>query len=417
MADFKRVALWEIAKTQSGWTPSRANSKLWWWNIIRLKSWELNDNTNITEYSETITQAWIENSSAKLFPKWTLLIAMYGATAGKLGILWVDASTNQAICSIQNIKWLFDSKYLFYVLLHKRDQIVKDSFWWAQPNISKTYLDNFQIPLPPLEEQKKIVAYLDELNATISKLKSEYQSQLAMLDEMRNSSLDLVFWGSRERAYNLNNWKWVKLGEVCEIIWWGTPKTDVLEYRNNGTIRRATPTDLGKVWEIISISTTEKYITELGLKSSSAKILPKGAVLFSSRASIGKIAISETELSTNQWFANFVCGENIQNTFLAYVLLYFTENIVVLSNSTTFKEVSKWSLKEFEIPLPDLETQSQIVSYLDQVHQQITMLKTQVNSQIEHCDELWQSSLEKVLTQGVEEDLKSDFSFLSSCKS
>lgn len=204
---------------------------------------------------------------------------------------------------------------------------------------------------------------------------------------------------------------------MCEIIWWGTPKTDVLEYRNNGTIRRATPTDLGKVWEIISISTTEKYITELGLKSSSAKILPKGAVLFSSRASIGKIAISETELSTNQWFANFVCGENIQNTFLAYVLLYFTENIVVLSNSTTFKEVSKWSLKEFEIPLPDLETQSQIVSYLDQVHQQITMLKTQVNSQIEHCDELWQSSLEKVLTQGVEEDLKSDFSFLSSCKS
>lgn len=55
------------------------------------------------------------------------------------------------------------------------------------------------IPLPPLEEQKKIVAYLDELNATISKLKSEYQSQLAMLDEMRNSSLDLAFWGSRER--------------------------------------------------------------------------------------------------------------------------------------------------------------------------------------------------------------------------
>ena len=258
------------------------------------------------------------------------------------------------------------------------------------------------IPLPPLEEQKKIVAYLDELNATISKLKSEYQSQLAMLDEMRNSSLDLAFWGSRERTYNLNNWKWVKLGEVCEIIWWGTPKTDVLEYRNNGTIRRATPTDLGKVWEIISISTTEKYITELGLKSSSAKILPKGAVLFSSRASIGKIAISETELSTNQWFANFVCGENIQNTFLAYVLLYFTENIVVLSNSTTFKEVSKWSLKEFEIPLPDLETQSQIVSHLDLVHQEITALKAQVNSQIDRCDELWQSSLEKVLTQGME---------------
>ncbi len=191
--------LWEIAKTQSGWTPSRSDSTLWWWGIIRLKSWELNDNIHITEHSETITQAWIENSSAKLFPKWTLLIAMYGATAGKLGILWVDATTNQAICSIQNTKWLFDSKYIFYVLLQKRDQIIKDSFWWAQPNISKTYLDNLQIPLPPLEEQKKIVAYLDELNATITKLKAEYQSQLTALDEMRNSSLDLAFWWSRER--------------------------------------------------------------------------------------------------------------------------------------------------------------------------------------------------------------------------
>lgn len=87
------------------------------------------------------------------------------------------------------------------------------------PRVTTKFFQEYdKIPLPPLEEQKKIVAYLDELNATISKLKSEYQSQLAMLDEMRNSSLDLVFWGSRERAYNLNNWKWVKLGEVCEII-------------------------------------------------------------------------------------------------------------------------------------------------------------------------------------------------------
>lgn len=70
--------------------------------------------------------------------------------------------------------------------------------WAAQKNISVKDIAQIQIPLPPLEEQKKIVAYLDELNATISKLKSDYQSQLAMLDEMRNSSIDLAFWGSRE---------------------------------------------------------------------------------------------------------------------------------------------------------------------------------------------------------------------------
>lgn len=70
--------------------------------------------------------------------------------------------------------------------------------WAAQKNISVKDIAQIQIPLPPLEEQKKIVAYLDELNATISKLKSDYQSQLAMLDEMWNSSIDLAFWGSRE---------------------------------------------------------------------------------------------------------------------------------------------------------------------------------------------------------------------------
>ena len=68
------------------------------------------------------------------------------------------------------------------------------------PRVTTKFFQEYdKIPLPPLEEQKKIVAYLDELNATISKLKSEYQSQLAMLDEMRNSSLELAFLGSRER--------------------------------------------------------------------------------------------------------------------------------------------------------------------------------------------------------------------------
>ena len=92
-------------------------------------------------------------------------------------------------------------EYLYYIISGKsfREEWAKN-MWWAVglQRVKKEWLLNFQIPLPPLEEQKKIVAYLDELNATISKLKSEYQSQLAMLDEMRNSSLDLAFWGSRE---------------------------------------------------------------------------------------------------------------------------------------------------------------------------------------------------------------------------
>lgn len=103
------------------------------------------------------------------------------------------------------LRWnerIIDPEFLFNLLnwiFHKweREKICKKAINQASLN-QKNILEK-EIPLPPLEEQKKIVAYLDELNATISKLKSEYQSQLAMLDEMRNSSLDLAFWGSRER--------------------------------------------------------------------------------------------------------------------------------------------------------------------------------------------------------------------------
>lgn len=103
-----------------------------------------------------------------------------------------------------NVSKVFPT-YLSYFLKKFQSEIGKMGKWSTFDAITKADLESLQIPLPPLEEQKKIVAYLDELNATISKLKSEYQSQLAMLDEMRNSSLDLAFWGSREREREREN--------------------------------------------------------------------------------------------------------------------------------------------------------------------------------------------------------------------
>ncbi|EAH6196907.1 restriction endonuclease subunit S, partial [Campylobacter coli] len=121
--------LGEIANTSSGGTPSR-NKKEYWenGNIKWLKSGELNDGY-IDFIEENITEEAIKNSSAKIFQKGTLLIAMYGATAGKLGILNLDSATNQAICAFlhkdKNIKFL--EKFLFYFLFFLRDKIIKDS--------------------------------------------------------------------------------------------------------------------------------------------------------------------------------------------------------------------------------------------------------------------------------------------------
>ncbi|MBF7045585.1 restriction endonuclease subunit S [Campylobacter volucris] len=191
-------SLGDIAVTSSGGTPLR-NKKEYWENgtIKWLKSGELNDGyIDFTE--ENITQEAIKHSSAKIFSKGTLLIAMYGATAGKLGILDLDSATNQAICAFlhkdnENIK--FFEKFLFHFLFFIRDKIIKDSFGGAQPNISQTYIKNLQIPLPPLQEQEQIASYLDELSLNIKDLKQNYQAQIKNLQELKKSLLDRAFKG------------------------------------------------------------------------------------------------------------------------------------------------------------------------------------------------------------------------------
>ncbi|EDO7908212.1 restriction endonuclease subunit S [Campylobacter coli] len=191
-------SLGEIANTSSGGTPSR-NKKEYWenGNIKWLKSGELNDGC-IDFIEENITEEAIKNSSAKIFQKGTLLIAMYGATAGKLGILNLDSTTNQAICAFlhkdKNIKFL--EKFLFYFLFFLRDKIIKDSFGGAQPNINQTYIKNLQIPLPPIKEQEQITSHLDELSSHVKNLKQNYQAQIKDLQELKNSLLDKAFKGN-----------------------------------------------------------------------------------------------------------------------------------------------------------------------------------------------------------------------------
>jgi type I restriction enzyme S subunit len=114
------------------------------------------------------------------------------------------------------------------------------------------------------------------------------------------------------------------------------------------------------------VSDTASKITEEGLAAISAQLLPVGTVLFSSRATIGKLGISRVPLATNQGFANFIPRKGVDAKYLAYCLLHFTNEIAALAGSTTFKEVTKTSLKKYRIPLPPLSEQRRIVEILDQ---------------------------------------------------
>lgn len=164
--------LGDIFFSTSGGTPNRSNSQYWGGNISWYKSGELNDGYLDSKSQESITELGLNESSATLFPKGTLLIAMYGATAGKLAILGNNSTTNQAVCGLFENKFI-NTEYAFYYLMSQRAKMINESWGMSQPNISQTYLRNFLFPLPPFDEQIIIIEKIKTAFSNIDLLKNE----------------------------------------------------------------------------------------------------------------------------------------------------------------------------------------------------------------------------------------------------
>jgi len=191
---FEIVILEKVCETTSGGTPSRLRPDYYGGEIPWLKSGELNDGL-ITDSEEHITEEALKNSSAKIFPKGTLLIALYGATVGKTGILGIDASTNQAVCALFPKNNVLDRDYLHWFLKFKRNDFLNESFGGAQPNISQKLLRETKIPLPPLSIQRGIVAYLNSLRRKLEALKKLHAETEKEIEDLIPSILDKAFKG------------------------------------------------------------------------------------------------------------------------------------------------------------------------------------------------------------------------------
>ncbi len=154
------VRLGDVAKTASGGTPKRTVSAYYGGGIPWVKSGELGDST-VFETSETISKTGLDNSSAKIFPKGTLCVALYGATVGKLGILGTDAATNQAVCGVF-LPSEIDTRFAYRFLESRRRQLVESAKGGAQPNISQEIIRDLQFPLPSLSDQQRIVGEIEK---------------------------------------------------------------------------------------------------------------------------------------------------------------------------------------------------------------------------------------------------------------
>ncbi|MFG6595415.1 restriction endonuclease subunit S [Sulfitobacter sp. 1A13368] len=184
--------IWTQLGTVGDWgagsTPQRGNSEFYGGDIPWLKSGELGDSLRLKGSEETVTHKALAKCSFRLNKPGDVLIAMYGATIGKLAILAEDAVTNQAVCGCTPFEGLAN-RYLFLFLLASREAFHASSEGGAQPNISKVKIVNTRFPLPPLAEQHRIVAKVDELMALCDRLAEARKTREELRDKVTAASL------------------------------------------------------------------------------------------------------------------------------------------------------------------------------------------------------------------------------------
>ena len=166
-----------------------------------------------------------------------------------------------------------------------------------------------------------------------------------------------------------------KLGDICTVVSGSTPKTGVSEYWD-GTVKWITPAELNE--DSFYITDSVRHITEAGKEKTGLSYLPKGTVILSSRAPIGKTAIAGCEMCCNQGFKNLICSDAVYNEYLYFFLRSKTDYLNSLGRGATFKEISKSIVEKIEIPLPNIEKQHQIVKELKATRNLIAHRKQQL---------------------------------------
>jgi type I restriction enzyme S subunit len=197
------------------------------------------------------------------------------------------------------------------------------------------------------------------------------------------------------------SWKTVAIGDVCSIVNGGTPKSEVLEYWD-GDLNWITPKEMGKLASR-EISSTERKITEKGMKNSSAKLLPINSVILSSRAPIGHLAINKSLMATNQGCKGLVPSESLNFEYLYYFLSYSKQILNDLGSGATFKELSGSKLATVQIPLPSLPTQKKIVAKLEVIFAEIEKAITAAEANAKNAESLFQSYLSELFEHGGED--------------
>lgn len=241
----------------------------------------------------------------------------------------------------------------------------------AQPGLSVEKLIRYKLTVPPLGEQQKISEVLSVWDKAIEK-----QTQLIEKLELRKKGLMQQLLTGKKRLPGFSGeWKKVLLGDVACVVGGGTPDTEVNIYWN-GSIPWFTPTEIG---EEKYVAVSKRCITVDGVNNSSAKILPVGTILFTSRASIGLKAILLKEATTNQGFQSLIVNKDNDIEYVYYLLDIIKNNLIRKASGSTFLEISSSSMQKVSFEMPELLEQTAIANIISLCDNEILLAKQTLN--------------------------------------
>ena len=374
------TTLGNIGTWQAGGTPSRSNKSYYGGNIPWLKTGDLNDGL-ITNIPEKITEDAVANSSAKINPTGSVLIAMYGATIGKLGILTFPATTNQACCACIEY-FAITQKYLFYFLLSHRDMFIAKGGGGAQPNISKEIIVNTAIPLPPLAEQERIVTEIERWFTLIDQLEQGKSDLQTVIKQAKSRILYLTIHGklvpqnpNDEPAIDLlkrinpdftpcdnghskklpNGWTYCRLCDVLQITMGQSPKGDSINKNKGIEFHQGKLCFTNKYLQSSNTFTTEP-----------TKLAEANSILLCVRAPVGIVNITPRKICIGRGLCSLKPRKgNID--FYFYLLQTLKESFEKQATGTTFKAISGDIVKNEIIILPPFLEQQRIVAKIEEL--------------------------------------------------
>lgn len=389
--------LGEIARTASGGTPKRDKPQFYGGPIAWVKSGELRDGF-VYEAGETITRLGLDSSSAKIFPKGTLCIALYGATVGRLGILDIEAATNQAVCGIFPTD-AADAKYLFYFLFSKRGQLIRDAKGGAQPNISQQIVRELRVPLPPLAEQRRIVAELEtqltRLDASVTALKRVQ----ANLKRYRASVLKAACEGRLRDVGGTasQNWTATTLGKIAKVVGGLTknPKRQKLENQLPYLRVANVYANALRLEEIEHIGIADSELAKLLLKSGDLLIVEGNG----SKDQIGRVALWDGSIDPcvhqNHLIKARLSDAAIPKWVLFWLLSPQGRKLIekVSSSTSGLHTLSVGKVAALSVLLPPLAEQHRIVAEVERRLSVIDGIEAAVAANLKRAERLRQSVL------------------------